>query len=191
MNAPLNISRRTFIKAYALVAGGLVIAFAIPHAKRFLLPEAEKSTADGAAKLPQPNAFLRIGTDNTITVLSAHSEMGQSIWTTLPMLIAEELDADWSKIKVEHAPAAPQYAHTAYGMQITGGSSTTWSEFDRYRQVGALTRTLLVNAAAKQWGVEPSTVTTENGFVISGDKKLSYGELAEAGDPYLSHTERS
>ncbi|MEO8418184.1 MAG: xanthine dehydrogenase family protein molybdopterin-binding subunit [Methylophilaceae bacterium] len=180
MNAPLNISRRKFMQATAVVAGGLVIAFTIPYAKRFLLPGAEKSPAGGEAKLPAPNAFLRIDTDNTITVLLAHSEMGQSIWTTLPMLIAEELDADWSKIKVEHAPAAPQYAHTAYGLQITGGSSTTWSEFDRYRQVGALTRALLVNAAARQWGVAPSTIKTENGYALSGDKKLSYGELAEA-----------
>jgi isoquinoline 1-oxidoreductase beta subunit len=180
MTAPLNISRRTFIKATALVVGGLVIAFNIPNAKRFLLPgaTAEKAGAD-ASKLPAPNAFLRIGTDNTITVMLAHSEMGQSIWTTLPMLIAEELDADWSKIKVEHAKAAPEYVHTAYGIQITGGSSTTWSEFDRYRQAGALTRALLVAAAAEELGVAVETLQTENGFVISGDKKISYGELAE------------
>jgi isoquinoline 1-oxidoreductase beta subunit len=105
--------------------------------------------------------------------------MGQSIWTTLPMLIAEELDADWSKIKVEHAKAAPEYIHTAYGIQITGGSSTTWSEFDRYRQAGALTRALLLAAAAEELGVEVATLRTENGFVISGDKKISYGELVE------------
>lgn len=181
MTAPLNISRRTFIKATALVVGGLVIAFNIPTAKRFLLPGAapEKSGTD-AAKLPAPNAFLRIGTDNTITVMLAHSEMGQSIWTTLPMLIAEELDADWSKIKVEHAKAAPEYVHTAYGIQITGGSSTTWSEFDRYRQAGALTRALLVAAAAEELGVAAESLQTENGYVISGDKKISYGELAEA-----------
>ncbi|MEO7344434.1 MAG: molybdopterin cofactor-binding domain-containing protein, partial [Methylotenera sp.] len=129
MKAPLNISRRTFIKASALVVGGLVIAFSIPNAKRFLLPGAVKDDVKTDSKqLPAPNAFLRIGTDNTITVMLAHSEMGQSIWTTLPMLIAEELDADWSKIKVEHASAAPEYVHTAFGIQITGGSSTTWSE---------------------------------------------------------------
>jgi len=181
MTAPLNISRRTFIKATALVVGGLVIAFNIPNAKRFLLPGAtpENAGAD-ASKLPAPNAFLRIGTDNTITVMLAHSEMGQSIWTTLPMLIAEELDADWSKIKVEHAKAAPEYVHTAYGIQITGGSSTTWSEFDRYRQAGALTRALLVATAAEELGVAVETLQTENGFVISGDKKISYGDLAEA-----------
>jgi len=180
MTAPLNISRRTFIKATALVVGGLVIAFNIPNAKRFLLPGAAPETAGAdAAKLPAPNAFLRIGTDNTITVMLAHSEMGQSIWTTLPMLIAEELDADWSKIKVEHAKAAPEYVHTSYGIQITGGSSTTWSEFDRYRQAGALTRALLVAAAAEELGVAAAGLKTENGFVISGDKKISYGDLAE------------
>ncbi len=181
MTAPLNISRRTFIKASALVVGGLVIAFSIPQAKRFLLPGAAKETGNaGEAKLPAPNAFLRIGTDNTITVMLAHSEMGQSIWTTLPMLIAEELDADWSKIKVEHASASPAYLHTAYGIQITGGSSTTWSEFDRYRQAGALTRQLLIGAAAEQLGVPAASLKTENGFVISGDTKISYGDLAEA-----------
>lgn len=179
MTAPLNISRRTFIKASALVVGGLVIAFSIPQAKRFLLPGAQDATNKDAAKLPEPNAFLRIGTDNTITVMLAHSEMGQSIWTTLPMLIAEDLDADWSKIKVEHAKAAPEYVHTAYGIQITGGSSTTWSEFDRYRQAGALTRALLVAAAAEEFGVAAETLRTEDGFVINNDKKISYGELAE------------
>jgi isoquinoline 1-oxidoreductase beta subunit len=181
MTAPLNISRRTFIKASALVVGGLVIAFSIPQAKRFLLPGAAKETGNaGEATLPAPNAFLRIGTDNTITVMLAHSEMGQSIWTTLPMLIAEELDADWSKIRVEHASASPAYLHTAYGIQITGGSSTTWSEFDRYRQAGALTRQLLIGAAAEQLGVPAANLKTENGFVISGDSKISYGDLAEA-----------
>lgn len=181
MSAPLNISRRTFLKATALVAGGLVIAFAIPQAKRFLMPGADKAPASpDAAKLPAPNAFLRIGTDNSITVMLAHSEMGQSIWTTLPMLIAEELDADWSTIKVEHASAAPEYVHTAYGIQITGGSSTTWSEFDRYRQAGALTRALLVSAAAQKLGVTADSLRTENGFVVSGTDKISFGDLAEA-----------
>lgn len=178
-NTPLNISRRTFIKAGVLVTGGLVIAFTIPHAKRFLMHGSAADAAKDAAKLPTPNAYLRIGADNTITVMLAHSEMGQSIWTTLPMLIAEELDADWSKIKVEHAPAAPDYVHTAYGIQITGGSSTTWSEFDRYRQAGALTRALLISAAVEKLSVAADSMTTENGFVISGNQRISYGDLAE------------
>ncbi|WP_137719099.1 xanthine dehydrogenase family protein molybdopterin-binding subunit [Methylobacillus flagellatus] len=187
MNAPLNISRRQFIKATAFIAGGLVIAFTIPHAKRFLLPGKEEAVA-GAAKLPEPNAFLRIGTDNSITVLLAHSEMGQSIWTTLPMLIAEELDADWDSIKVEHAPAAPAYIHTAYGLQITGGSSTTWSEFDRYRQAGALTRALLLSAAAEKLGVPVAALFTDNGAVVHGDQRIPYGELAEAASQLATPT---
>ena len=181
MNSPLNISRRTFIKATAYAVGGLVIAFSIPNAKRFALPGISvANAAEDEKKLPAPNAFLRIDTDNTITVMLAHSEMGQSIWTTLPMLIAEELDADLSQIKVMHAPAAPEYIHTAYGIQITGGSSTTWSEFDRYRQVGALTRALLVSAAAQKLGVSAASLKTEHGFVISGNQKISYGDLVEA-----------
>jgi isoquinoline 1-oxidoreductase beta subunit len=175
MNDLINLSRRSFIKSTALVAGGLVVAFSIPQAKRFM----GVANAAEAMPLPAPNAFLRIGADDSITVMMAHSEMGQGVWTTLPMLIADELDADWSKIKVEHAPAAPAYIHTAYGIQITGGSSTTWSEFDRYRQAGALTRALLLEAAAKQWKVPVTALRTENGFVINGTQKLSYGKLVE------------
>src|SRR5205814_206579 len=81
---------------------------------------------------------------------------------------------------VEHAPAAPVYAHTAFGMQMTGGSTSTWSEFERCRQVGALGRHLLVQAAAKRFGVKPSACRTENGMVIAGKRSARYGELAEA-----------
>jgi isoquinoline 1-oxidoreductase beta subunit len=175
MNDMINLSRRSFIKSTALVAGGLVVAFSIPQAKRFM----GVANAAEAMPLPAPNAFLRIGADDSITVLLAHSEMGQGVWTTLPMLIADELDADWNQVKVEHAPAAPAYIHTAYGIQITGGSSTTWSEFERYRQAGALTRALLMQAAAKQWNVPVDSLRTENGAVFNGQKKLSYGQLVE------------
>ena len=171
-----NASRRKFLKASAVVAGGLVIAFTLPHAKRFFKGDSADAGADQAFA---PNAFLHIGNDNNVTVLLAHSEMGQSIWTTLPMLLAEELDADWNKIKVEHAPAAPVYAHTVYGLQITGGSTTTWSEFDRYRQAGATARSLLVSAAAQRFGVDASQCRTENGMVIAGDQQATFGELAD------------
>ncbi len=169
----LALSRRDFLTASALI-GGLVIAFFIPGARRF----AEAQPAP--AKLPAPNAFLRIGADDSITVLLSHSEMGQGIWTALPMLLAEELDADWSRIRVEHAPAAPVYAHTAFGLQMTGGSTSTWSEFDRYRQAGAMARTLLVAAAAERFGVSAADCRTEKGAVICGGKRARYGELAEA-----------
>ncbi len=176
-----NLSRRAFLGTGALATGGLVIAFVVPGAKRLAL--AQPAAAPAVTFLPNaflPNAFVRVASDGTVTVLIAHSEMGQGIWTTLPMLIAEELDADWSKIKVEHAPAAPVYAHTAFGMQMTGGSTSTWSEFDRYRQAGALARALLVQAAAARFGVGPEACRTANGFVIAGDRSVAYGELVDA-----------
>jgi isoquinoline 1-oxidoreductase beta subunit len=176
VNAENTLSRRKFLKASALIGGGLVVAFVVPGANKFAFAQ-EPAAAAGAGLVP--NAFLRIGTDDSLTVLIAHSEMGQGIWTTLPMLIAEELDADWSKIKVEHAPAAPAYAHTAFGMQMTGGSSTTWSEFERYRTAGATARALLVQAAAARFGVPVSECRTQDGEVIAGDQRARYGELAD------------
>jgi isoquinoline 1-oxidoreductase beta subunit len=117
MSAPAGVSRRGFIKTSA----GLVIGFAVAPKGRLLALQA----AGTPAVLPPPDAFLRIGADDTVTVLLAHSEMGQGIWTTLPMMVAEELECEWSKIRVEHAPAAPAYFHTAYHSQMTGGSTTT------------------------------------------------------------------
>lgn len=177
MNAVPQPSRRRFLKAGAVLGGGLVIGFAIPGARRFAYAApAEAAAASGFV----PNAFLRIGNDDSVTVLIAHSEMGQGIWTGLAMLVAEELDADWTKIRVEHAPAAPAYAHTAFGMQMTGGSTSTWSEFDRYRQAGATARQLLVAAAAQRFGVTAADVRTENGVTIAGSQRARYGELADA-----------
>ncbi len=177
MNAVLNPSRRDFLKAGAVVGGGLVIAFVVPGARRFAM--AQEAGAAAAAAPFAPNAFLRIGNDDRITVLLSHSEMGQGIWTALPMLVAEELDADWSKIKVEHAPAAQAYAHTAFGMQMTGGSTSTWSEFDRYRQAGAAAKAMLVQAAAARTGVAATEIRTENGEVVAGGQRIRYGDLAD------------
>ncbi len=170
----MKTSRRQFLKTGALFSGGLVISFVVPaRIKKF----GDPGTPDPAATFA-PNAFLRIAPDGTINVLLSHVEMGQGIWTTLTMLIADELDADWKKIQVQHAPPGQPYLHTVFGFQITGGSSSTWSEFDRYRQAGATARTLLVNAAAKKFGVEAATCRTENGMVMSGDQKAGYGDLA-------------
>ncbi|ALN78944.1 xanthine dehydrogenase family protein molybdopterin-binding subunit [Lysobacter antibioticus] len=176
MNTVPAPSRRQFLKTSALIGGGLVVGFVVPGAKRFA--HADPAAAAAVSSGFVPNAFLRVGDDDTVTVLISHSEMGQGVWTGLAMLIAEELDADWSKIKVEHAPAAPAYAHTAFGMQMTGGSTSTWSEFDRYRQAGATARALLVAAAAQRFGVPVDQVRTENGAAIAGDKRARYGELA-------------
>ncbi|PAU51382.1 xanthine dehydrogenase family protein molybdopterin-binding subunit [Pseudomonas sp. PICF141] len=169
------VSRRGFLKGSAVLGGGLVVAFVIPGANRFALG------AENQGNVFAPNAFLRIGNDNSITVLLGHSEMGQGIWTGLTMLIAEELDADWSKIRVEHAPAsAADYGLPGFGgMQITGGSTSTWMEFDRYRQAGAAARLMLIEAAAKRFDVAPSQIRTESGVVMAGDKRATYGELAD------------
>jgi len=168
-----GMTRRSFLRTTAIGGAGLVIAFYVP--RRTVAAVAEPPKA-----LPPPDAFLRIAPDESVTVLLAHSEMGQGIWTTLAMLIAEELECEWSRIRVEHAPAAAVYAHTVFGMQMTGGSSTTWSEFDRYRTVGAMARDMLVRAAAKRWKVAPDQLKAEKGHVWKGKEKISYGHLAEA-----------
>jgi isoquinoline 1-oxidoreductase beta subunit len=168
-------TRREFLKTSMLMSGSLVVAFVLPGANRLMALQEPQA---GGPFIP--NAFVRVGSDDSVTILLAHSEMGQGIWTSLPMLVAEELDADWSKIKVEHARAAPVYAHTAIGLQMTGGSTTTLSEFDRYRQAGATARALLVQAAAQRFGVKPADCRTENGVVIAGKQRARYGELAGA-----------
>ncbi|HSC07930.1 MAG TPA: xanthine dehydrogenase family protein molybdopterin-binding subunit [Steroidobacteraceae bacterium] len=169
------VSRRRFIATSAGASAGLVLAFHVPLVGR-LARAAEP--AQPKAALPPLNAFLEVGADDTVTVRLAHSEMGQGIWTTLAMFVAEELDCNWSQMRIEHAPAAPVYAHPAFGIQMTGGSSTTWSEFDRYRQVGAMARDMLVRAAAAEWQVSPADCHTENGAVVSGTKRTTYGALA-------------
>jgi len=163
----VNLSRRSFLQAST---AGLVITFAIPQVLR---------AAPKAMPLPPANAFLRIAPDNTISIVLSHVEMGQGIWTGLPMLVAEELDCDWTKIKPEHAPAAPVYGIPGMGFQMTGGSSSTNSEFDRYRQVGAVARDMLVRAAAARWKTTPAKITTKDGVLSFGDKHLTYGDVAE------------
>jgi len=176
MSDTLQVDRRQFLKTGAALGGGLVISFMLPASAKQL----GKAGAAAPALYFSPNAFLRVGVDDSINITLAHVEMGQGIWTTLSMLIAEELDADWKNITIEHSPAGKSYLHPAFGLQITGGSSTTWSEFDRYRQAGATARVLLVQAAAQKWGVKPEDCRTENGMVIAGNQKISYGELATA-----------
>ncbi len=170
MSARPGLSRRGFLRT----SSGLMIGFLVAPKGRLL---AQAAVAAGKP-LPPPNAFLRIGEDDTVTVLLAHSEMGQGVWTTLPMMIAEELECAWSKIRVETAPAAPVYAHTGFGAQMTGGSSSTYSELDRYRQVGAMAREMLVKAAAARWKVDPASCRAENGAVVSGSRRASFGSLA-------------
>jgi isoquinoline 1-oxidoreductase beta subunit len=174
----IDSSRRRFIVTTAGAGAGLVIAFVLPASGRRALLAAGQPP--GPPKLPSPNAFLQIGADETVTIRLAHAEMGQGVWTTLAMLVAEELDCDWSKIRVEHAPAAPAYAHTAFGAQMTGGSTSTSSEFDRYRQVGAMARDMLVRAAATTWSVPPGECRVENGVITHQGKRTTFGAVSKA-----------
>lgn len=169
-------SRRKFLQTTAAIGGGLVIGFHLPAFAK----QIEKLGISSAENFA-PNAFVRIGKDNIITVIVNHSEMGQGAYTSLPMIIADELDADWSKVKFEAAPVDPVYNHPGFGMQGTGGSTSTWVEWDRFRNAGATGRYLLIAAAAQTWNVDPSTLRTDKGFVIHNPsgRKISYGELVD------------
>ncbi len=171
MSAVFNVSRRDFLKTSALAGGGLMVGFTLPGAARF----AE------AASVFKPNAFIRIGSDNRITVICGLSEMGQGVHTAIPMLVAEELDADWSKIKVEQAPVDQAYNNPAFGMQATGGSTSVRGHWEPMRKAGATARAMLVAAAAERWKADPADCRTEQGMVVhKSGKKLSYGKLAAA-----------
>ena len=165
----MTISRRGFVQG---TAAGLFLTFHVPQVVR-AAPRAP------AAPLPAPNAFLRIGADDSVTVILAHSEMGQGIWTGLAMLIAEELECDWARVRCEHAPAARVYGHPMMGMQMTGGSSTTNGEFERYRTVGASARDMLLRAAAARWKTRPASLTVDKGVVHFGARTATYGALAD------------
>lgn len=178
------LKRRDFLKTGAAVGGGLLISLYLPQlahaglsAKTFDNLKSGKDSATFA-----PNAFIRIGTDDSVTVIVNKSEMGQGVYTSLPMLIAEELEADWSKIKVESAPVDQAYAHPVLGIQMTGGSMSTASEWERFRKAGATARTMLIAAAAERWKIPVGNLRAENGFVIqiSSGRRASYGSLANA-----------
>lgn len=168
-----NPGRRAFLKTSALIGGGLIIGFYLPSA-------AKSAAAEAAPKSYPPNAFIHIGEDDTVTLLINKSEMGQGVYTALAMLIAEELEADWSKVKVVSAPVAPVYNHTAWNIQATGGSTSVASSWEQMRTIGAAARIMLIEAAARTWGVKSNICSAENGQVIHKptQRRLSYGVLS-------------
>ena len=172
-----GIARREFLKFSVAASGGLLVGFYFPGI-------GSQASAQDSAQAFMPNAFVRIGTDERITVIVNHSEMGQGVYTSLPMLLAEELDADWSKVGFESAPVDPKYNHPVFGMQMTGGSSSVWSGMEQFRQAGAAARAILVTAAAQRWNIDPASCRTESGAVFdisngdSSNRKLTYGQLA-------------
>ncbi len=161
------MERRDFLQVTGTIGAGLVIGFRIPN-RRGVAPFA-------------PNAWLRIGTDDSVLVIVDRSEMGQGVTTALPMLLAEELEADWTKIRFEFAPADKAYINQLFGMQGTGGSSSVRAAWKPLREAGARARSVLIAAAAQTWGVEPASCRAEAGAVIHAatNRRLTYGALAQ------------
>ncbi len=163
MSEIVKLGRRDFLKVSAAAGAGLWLGTA--------LPGAAEAAAPGAF---QPSAFLSIQQDGRVTVWVAKSEMGQGVRTSLPAIVAEELDADWRRVTVE-----PALADAKYGQMMTGGSTSIRTSWEPMREVGAAAREMLVAAAAKRWRVDPATCRTREGFVLGpGEKRLAYGDLA-------------
>jgi isoquinoline 1-oxidoreductase beta subunit len=176
----VNLSRRGFLKAGA----GLTLGVALPGALAQTAGPGQGGSGVVAKAAFEPNAFVRIGTDNTVTVIVKHLEMGQGTYTGLPTLVAEELDADWSQMRVEGAPAdASRYNNLFMGpMQGTGGSTAMANSYEQMRKAGAAARAMLVAAAAERWKVAPDTITILRGAVLhqASNRRASFGQLAAA-----------
>jgi len=187
---PRDPSRREFCRSSALLGGGLVLAITLPaHAGRSRSSTRSASASGSAsarASAPAPapaelNAWLKIGSDDSITVLVDRSEMGQGVYTALPMLLAEELEVDLGRIAVVAAPVGPAYVNPGNGGQVTGTSNSVQDAFDKLRNAGAQARHMLIAAAAARWRIDASQCRAENGAVLGGaGKRLTYGELAAA-----------
>jgi isoquinoline 1-oxidoreductase subunit beta len=175
-------SRREFLMASATSAAGLTLGFLLPTAA-WGQAAGRKTAADAVSAPWQPNAFVRIDTDDTITVIVKHLEMGQGTFTGLPTIVAEEMDAAWGQVRAEAAPAdADKYANTLMGtIQGTGGSTAIANSFDQLRKAGATARAMMVAAAADRWKVSPASITVKQGVVAhASGKKATFGELAAA-----------
>src|SRR5690606_21095322 len=167
MSETMTLSRRTMLKVGVLAGGGLMLTASMPMI-------AKAATAAGGSEATL-NAYVSIAPDNTITIVGKNPEIGQGIKTMLPMLIADELDADWDQVRITQADFDPQ----KYGFQFAGGSFATPMNWMPMRQVGAAARAMLVAAAAQRLGVEAASLRTEKGKVLdSTGRSLTYGDLA-------------
>ena len=169
-----GLSRRRLLQAGAAAGGGLMLSLSLPFANG----EAEAADADGFA----PNAFIRIGGDGQIVLTMPYVEMGQGTYTSIPMLIAEELEVELKQVQVEHAPPNEKlYGNPLLaGVQATGNSNAIRAAWQPLRQAGAIARTMLVSAAAKRWNVDPASCRAQSGEVLHAPtgRSLKYGELA-------------
>ena len=173
--SPAGFDRRTFLTAgiaAGVVGGGLVLG--IRYADK------REASAVGSGRNFQPNAFVRVAPDNTVTLIIGKSEMGQGIYTGLAMVLAEELDVDPKRVEVEFAGADPAFNVPFMPIQFTGGSMSTSTTYTQLREAGARARAMLLAAAAQRWKVDASELRTEDGKVLLGSRSLSYGALADA-----------
>ena len=174
-----TVSRRDFVVAIATAGGGLLLGCRV-DGRRSLAGSAE--TAGSAPAAFAPNAFVRIGTDGRITLIMNQVEMGQGMFTSMPMLIAEELEVGLDQVALEHAPPDDKlYGNPLVGFQMTGASSSVRMMFQPLRRAGATARTMLVAAAAQSWGVDPGSCRAEKGVVthVPTGRTLAYGALAD------------
>ena len=166
-----TLPRRSFLKLAG--AGGLALG-AFPHL-------ATAQSTGGLKPTDQPSAFVQIAVNGEVTVTINRLEFGQGVQTALPMILAEELDADWNLVRSRHGSNDAAYVDPLFGIHLTGGSHSVKNSFTQYRELGARARAMLLGAAAARWNVGVATLRTEAGTVLGpGGRKLGYGELAEA-----------
>jgi isoquinoline 1-oxidoreductase subunit beta len=164
-------SRRAFLRASAALGGGMLLSL---HFERPALAQAA-----GPTKQYPSDAFVRIGDDDAITINVIYIELGQGVATSLPMVLADEMDADWSKVTAELAPAAEVYKSPVFGFQMTGGSASIASSFQQYRELGAKARAMLISVAARRWSIRPDQCRTESSVVFGPDgRSARYADLA-------------
>jgi isoquinoline 1-oxidoreductase subunit beta len=172
-----TLSRRTFLSASAAAGGGLLVSFRLPAPIGHALAAGAQAARDFA-----PNGFIRIDRDGRVTLIMHKVEMGQGTYTSMPMLLAEELEVDLSQVRLEHAPPDDAlYAEPLFGVQETGGSTSVRGNWEPLRRAGATARSALVAAAAETWQVEPTSCRAANGAVSHGPtgRSLSYGALVD------------
>ena len=181
MTAQAQLSRRALLKGTA----GLIIGLYLPINSVRAQSGATQTFPPGAAPSDgfAHNAFVRVAVDDTVTVLIKHIEFGQGTFTGLATLVAEEMDAAWSQVRMEHAPSDPGlYQHLGKGVQVTGGSSSMANSYEQMRRAGATARAMLIQAAATAWGVPPAEVTVAGGILShAGSRRQGrFGQFAEA-----------
>ena len=172
-----SLSRRTFLKVSAAAGGGLLLSFILP--RTILSRETAGATT---AEVFAPNAFIRIGRDGWVTLIMPYVEMGQGTYTSIPMLIAEELEVDLTQVTLEAAPPNERhYANSIFQIQATGGSTSVRAAWEPLRLAGATARMMLVSAAAQNWKVDPTACHAEKGEVIhaTSGRRLKYGALVD------------